>query len=84
MPKDYLTQAEIWDRLCTMWPSGQERDIEDLYTIVAQHGLRSGDHRPARPDGSGVRWQRNVQNVLKHKTDDGYLIWLRRGRYLMT
>lgn len=36
------------------------------------------------PDGSGIRWQRNVQNVLKHKTDDGLLIWTGRGRYVMT
>lgn len=84
MNEDYLTQRELWDLFCSRWPAGQERMIQDLYTIVENFGLRPGDDAPARPDGTGIRWQRNVQNVLKHKSDEGYLIWISRGRYRMT
>ena len=61
--------------------------ITDIYSFVeANADFDREDHIPPNLHGKPVnepRWKRNVRNVLKSESDQGQILRIRRGEYML-
>lgn len=55
---------------------GHWYSLDEIYRIVEDRApLEADDLLPDAPGSKGIRWQRNVRNVLQKAKHDGRLIW---------
>lgn len=68
MRDDILTGAEIENILRRHMLPGEWMSLSQLYALVERHAsLTPADWEPDAPGSSGVRWQRNVRNLLQKR-----------------
>lgn len=78
-----LNSQEIWSCLTEWMPEGQWLQLDEIYGLVEDHSvLEKDDFWPDAPGSSGLRWRRNVRNVLQKRKTSGDLLWERPARYL--
>lgn len=65
---DHLTSADIEVLLLRHMPHRAWLTVPELYELVEAHGhLSSSDWEPDAPNSNGIRWRRNVRNVLQSR-----------------
>ncbi|HEX8207577.1 MAG TPA: hypothetical protein VF587_16055 [Solirubrobacteraceae bacterium] len=68
MRDDHLTSAEIEVFLLRHMKRDAWLTLDDLYRLVEEHGdLTPADWEPDAPNSSGIRWRRNIRNVLQRR-----------------
>jgi hypothetical protein len=74
MRGDILSGGEIQRLLQEHMPQGEWMTVPEIYRLVQSHAsFTPSDWEPDGPRSTGVRWKRNVRNVLqKHKSDVGH------------
>jgi hypothetical protein len=73
MPDEILTGAEIERLLRLHMPQGQWMTLPQIYGLIEGHAsLTPSDVAPDGPGSKGIRWKRNVRNLLhKRKSEVG-------------
>lgn len=83
---EFLSGGEIETILRNALSRDSWMTLPEIYELVERIGrLQPSDWEPDAPRSNGVRWQRNVRNVLQKRKSyiggGGIFEWDGRGRY---
>jgi len=79
-----IRTAEIWKLIRRNMPRGIWISLDEIYRIVERNGSLDGeDLMPDAPGSAGLRWKRNVRNVLQMRKSLGEIEWNGYAKYRM-
>ncbi len=70
------TIDQLWEVIKRALPRDRWLPLQELYVLVERSiALQPDDFLPDAPGSPGIRWQRNVRNVLQSRKATGEILW---------
>jgi len=76
--------SDIWQIINSKLTKDRVVSLQEIYTLIEDNiELQSDDFEPDAPDSTGIKWHRNVRNVLQQRKEQGDIVWFQGAEYLL-